>query len=68
MALIYIRSHSHVKASLVLMRADHLFINKYIRSLLNYYFKTILLVWEGFGTRSYYQAVLYQDIYIYILD
>ena len=35
MALMSVRSHSHVKASMVLTRADHLFIHNYIRSLLN---------------------------------
>ena len=39
MALMSLRSRSHVKASMVLTRADHLFIHNYIRSLLNY-FKT----------------------------
>ena len=31
-----LRSRSHVKASMVLTRADHLFIHNYIRSLLRY--------------------------------
>ena len=35
MALMSLRSSSHVKASMVLTRADHLFIHNYIRSLLN---------------------------------
>ena len=35
MSLMSIRSHSRVKASMVLMRADNLFIHNYIRSLLN---------------------------------
>ena len=35
MALMSLRSRSHVKASMVLTRADHLFIHNYIRSLLN---------------------------------
>ena len=34
-ALISLRSRSHVKASMVLTRDDHLFIHNYIRSLLN---------------------------------
>ena len=34
MALISHRIHSHVKASMVLTKADHLFIHNYIRSLL----------------------------------
>ena len=35
MARMSLRSRSHVKASVVLTRADHLFIHNYIRSLLN---------------------------------
>ena len=35
MALMFLRSRSHVKASVVLTRADHLFIHNHIRSLLN---------------------------------
>ena len=35
MALMSLRSRYHVKASIVLTRADHLFIHNYIRSLLN---------------------------------
>ena len=35
MALMSLRSRSHVKASMVLTRAVHLFIHNYIRSLLN---------------------------------
>ena len=35
MALISLRSCSHVKASMVLTRVEHLFIHNYIRSLLN---------------------------------
>ena len=34
-ALMFLRSRSHIKASMVLTRADHLFIHNYIRSLLN---------------------------------
>ena len=30
-----LRSRSHAKASMVLTRADHLFLHNYIRSLLN---------------------------------
>ena len=37
-----LRSRSHVKASMVLMRADHLFILNYIRSLLNNILRPIL--------------------------
>ena len=35
MARMSLRSRSHVKASMVLTRADHLFIQNYIRPLLN---------------------------------
>ena len=35
MALMSLRIRSHVKASMVLTRADHLFIHNYIRLLLN---------------------------------
>ena len=42
MALMSLRSRSHVKASMVLTRADHLFIHKYIRSLLNNILRPIL--------------------------
>ena len=35
MALMYLRSRSHIKPSLVLMSADHLLIHNYIRSILN---------------------------------
>ena len=42
MALMSHRSRFHVKASIVVTRADHLFIHNYIRSLLNN-FKTDFL-------------------------
>ena len=42
MALISFRSLSHVKASMVLTRDDHLFIHNYIRSLLNNILRPIL--------------------------
>ena len=42
MAIMSIRSRSHVKASMVLTRADHLFIHNYIRSLLNNILRPIL--------------------------
>ena len=35
MALMSLRSRSHIKASMVLTNADHLVIHNYIRSLLN---------------------------------
>ena len=44
MALISLRSRSRVKASIVLTRADHLFIHNYIRSLLNNILRPILMV------------------------
>ena len=44
MALMSLRSRSHVKASMVLTRADHLFIHNYIRSLLNNILTPILMV------------------------
>ena len=47
MALIFLRSHSHVKVSVIFMRANHLCIHNYIRSLLNIIFKTILMVRRG---------------------
>ena len=47
MALMSLRSYSQVKASVVLMRADHLFIHNYIRSLLNIILRPILMVWKG---------------------
>ena len=40
----YLQSRSHVKASMDLTRANHLFIHNYIRSLLNIILKTILIV------------------------
>ena len=40
--LMSLRSRSHVKASMVLTRADHLFIHNYIRSLLNNILRPIL--------------------------
>ena len=42
MALMSLRSRSHVNASMVLTRADHLFIHNYIRSLLNNILRPIL--------------------------
>ena len=44
MALISLRNRSHVKESMVLTRADHLFIHNYIRSLLNIILRLILIV------------------------
>ena len=42
MALMSLRSRSHVKASMVLTRADHLFIHNYTRSLINNILRPIL--------------------------
>ena len=43
MALMSLRNPSHVKASLVITRADNLFIHNYIRSLLNIILRPILM-------------------------
>ena len=43
MALMSHRIHSHVKVSMGLMRADHLFTHTYIRSPLNIILKPILM-------------------------
>ena len=43
MDLMSLRSRSRVKASVVLTRADHLFIHNYIRSLLNIILRPILI-------------------------
>ena len=44
MALMSIVIRSHVKASVVLTRADHLFIHNYIRSLLHTIVRPIVMV------------------------
>ena len=44
MALISLRSRFHIKASMVLSKADHLFKHNYIRSLLNIILRPILIV------------------------
>ena len=44
MALISLRSRSHVKASMVKTRADYLFIHNYMRSLLNIIVRPMLMV------------------------
>ena len=51
MALMSLRSRSHVNVSMVLTRADHLFIRNYIRSHLNIVLRPILMVWSGLDTR-----------------
>ena len=43
MALMSLRSGSHVKTSMVLTRGDHLCIHNYIRSLLNNILRPILI-------------------------
>ena len=50
MALMSIRSRSRVKASMVLTRSDHLFIQNYIRSFLNNIVRHILSNWSGRGS------------------
>ena len=49
--LMSLRSRSHVKASKVLTRSDHLFIHNYIRSLLNIILRPILKVGWGLNER-----------------
>ena len=44
MALMSLRSRSHIKPSLVLMSADHLLIHNYIRSILNIILRPIIMV------------------------
>ena len=44
MVLMSLRSRSHVMASMVLMRTDHLFIQNYIRSLLYIILRPRLMV------------------------
>ena len=69
MALMSLRSRSHIKASMVLMRADHLFIYNYIKALLNNILIPIIMV--GWGL-DYYPTACVADalsnwyIYIYI--
>ena len=53
MALLSLRSRSHVKASVVLTRADHLFIHNYIRSLLNIILRPISMVRTGLVLATY---------------
>ena len=76
MALIFLRSRSHVKASMVLTRADNLFIHNYIISLLNIILRPILIVRTGHEPASYclfvwrisqltHTGSLYIYIYIY---
>ena len=53
MALMSLRIPSHVKSSMVLMRADHLFIHNYIISLLNNILRPIFMVRMGLVSMSY---------------
>ena len=53
MALMSLRSHSYVKASMVLTRTDHLFIHHYIRSLLNNMLIPICIVRTGLESVPY---------------
>ena len=48
MALMSLRSRSHVEASMVLTRTDHLFIYKYKRTLKLIILRPIVLVRTGF--------------------
>ena len=73
MLLMSLRSRSHVKASMVLTRADQLIIYNYIRSLLNIILRSILMVWTILeqATRvpcpkHYMSDTLANYIYIYI--
>ena len=58
-----LRSRSHVKASMVLTRAGHLFIHNYIRSLLNIILKPILMVWTRFEPEPLIPVILVRDLY-----
>ena len=63
-----LRSHSHVKASMVLTRADHLFIHNYIRSLINIIVRPILLVRTGLEPAYYCACVCrHRGSFIYII-
>ena len=53
MSLMSLRSRSRVKASVVLTRADHLYIHNYIRSLLNSILRPILMVLTRLEPMSY---------------
>ena len=57
MALISLRSSSHVKALQVLTRADHLFTHNYTRSLLNIILRYILIVGMRFESTIYCSCV-----------
>ena len=53
MALMSLRSRYHVKASMLLMRADHVCIPNYIRSLLNMMLRRNVLVRTGLEHAHY---------------
>ena len=55
MDLMYFQICSHIRASIVLTRADHLFINNYIRLLLNIILRPIFMIY------------IYIYIYIYMI-
>ena len=66
-----LRSHSHVKASMVLTRADHLFTHNYIRSLLNIMLRPVITVRTRLEPASYCSRVrrlseLHSSIYLYV--
>ena len=52
MALMSLRSRSHVIVPLILTRADHLYIHNYMRSLLNIILRPIVLVRTSSGRGS----------------
>ena len=58
MALMSLRNHSHVKASVVLTRAEHLCIHNYKRSLLNIILRPILIFRTGLEPASYCLFIL----------
>ena len=79
MAIMSIRSRSHIKVSMVLTRADHLFIHNYIRSLQNIIYKInywsgrssnpcpTACVYDALATEPHRQLIyIYNTIYIYI--
>ena len=76
MTIMSLRSRSHVKASMILTRADHLFIHNYIvyKIISKYYFKTYCNGPDvvGRGSNPYHIGCpiciyIYIYIYIYIL-
>ena len=62
MVLMSLRRRSRIKASIVLTRADHLFINNYIILLLH----NILRPPDAYPTELHGQFLIYIYIYIYI--